>query len=170
VCFLDSDARLGPLALARLAAPVLAEPDVALAGPVFAGQPPEASGGRAPTVRRKLARMLNLSGVYEPVDRPPGSSWWDVDFVIGACQVFRRVAFDAVGGLDERYFYGPEDIDFCLRLRERGWRVVQVAGAEVEHPPRRRNKRFLSLGAFRHGLAVARHQWRHRHHARSVGR
>lgn len=170
VCFLDSDAVLHPESLARLSNAVLSQGRVALAAPVFVGQAPGASGGRAPTLRRKLARMAGLSDRYEEADRAPGATTWDVDFAIGACQLVRRAAFEEVGGLDESYFYGPEDVDFCLRLREAGWRIVQVADAPVEHPPRRRNRRLLTVRGIRHAWAVCRHLWRHRNFEQRVER
>jgi GT2 family glycosyltransferase len=170
VCFLDSDARLEPDALARLLAPMLADPTVAMTAPVFIGQAPGASAGKAPTARTKLARLTNRRTDYETAAVGPGADAdeWDVDFAIGACQLFRRSAFDAVGGLDESYFYGPEDVDFCLRIREQGARIVQVRGAAVEHPPRRRNRGLLSKRGLAHAWAVTRHLWRHRHFDRTV--
>ncbi len=168
ICFLDSDAVLAPQALARLAEALLADPQIALAAPVFVGQPAAASGGRAPTFGRKVARVAGWSDRYVELDRAAGATSWDVDFAIGACQVVRRTAFEKVGGLDESYFYGPEDVDFCLRLREAGWRLVQVADAPVEHPPRRRNRRLLTRRGARHAWAVCRHLWRHRGFQRRV--
>jgi GT2 family glycosyltransferase len=167
VCFLDSDAELEPRTLATLADAVESAPDIALAGPVFRDQEPEESGGRAPTLTRKLARLLGRTTLYEQVDRSGGERW-DVDFVIGACQLFRRDAFDAVGGLDERWFYGPEDVDFCLRLRERGARIVQCGDARCRHPPRRRNRKILTVRGVRHAFAVSGFLWRHRRFQRRL--
>jgi GT2 family glycosyltransferase len=166
VCLLDSDARLEADALRCMADILTADEGVAVVGPVFVGQPPEASAGQAPTLRTKLARVLDLRSTYVGSDR--SGTAWDVDFCIGACQLIRRRAWDAVGGLDESYFYGPEDVDFCLRLREAGWRVVQTGAAAVHHPPRRRNKGVLTRRGLQHGWAVARHQWRHRRFAQRV--
>ena len=56
VCFLDSDARLLPGTLAALVAPLVDDPTIALSAPVFTGQRPVESAGRAPTLRRKIAR------------------------------------------------------------------------------------------------------------------
>lgn len=162
VCFLDSDAQLDQGCLARLLDALEADTGIALSAPVFVDQDPEESAGRAPTLSRKLTRMLNLSrryGATASYDQP----WWEVDFAIGACQLFRRDAFEQVAGLDESYFYGPEDVDFCLRLRERGWRIVQVAAAQCDHPPRRRNRHLFTRRGFGHAWAVTRHLWRHRH-------
>jgi len=166
VAFVDSDVRLRPDTLAVLAGALREEPDVALACPVFENQVPEASAGRAPTVWLKAQRVLGLRDTYDRMRPAADAPWWDVDFSITACVVIRRSAFEAVGGLDETYFYGPEDIDLCLRLHEAGWRVVQVAAAVCHHPPRRRNRRVVSRPGLQHTRAVVRHLWRHRGYAR----
>jgi GT2 family glycosyltransferase len=36
----------------------------------------------------------------------------------------RRSALSTVGGLDESYWMYAEDIDWCVRYRDAGWRVV----------------------------------------------
>ncbi len=162
VCFLDSDARLLPGTLAALVAPLVDDPTIALSAPVFTGQRPVESAGRAPTLRRKIARALNRTDVYEAAPGQGAGDRWDVDFAIGACQLFRRDAFDAVGGLDDSADFGPEDVDFCLRLRHAGWRVVQVAGAQCDHPPRRAFRGLTTTRGLRHSTAVLRHLWRHR--------
>ena len=56
--------------------------------------------------------------------------------MIGACQLFRRQTFYFVGGLDEWYFYGPEDVDFCLRIREAGLRVAADHQRRLRAPAR----------------------------------
>lgn len=168
VCFLDSDARLHPGTLSRLIGGLSADPAIALVAPVFDGQRPEASAGRAPTLTDKILRVTNRRDSYRSAPHPETGSW-DVDFAIGACQLVRRDDFVAAHGFDESYFYGPEDIDLCLRLKESRHRVVQVAGAGCEHPARRRNRRLVTVRGVRHGWAVARHLWRHRGYARLMG-
>lgn len=163
VLILDSDAELAPGCLAALLDALDADPTVAMAAPVYVDQRPEASAGRAPGVLRKLARGLGLTADYGRVRRADGDPQWDVDFAIGACQLVRRDAWDAVGGLDESYFYGPEDVDLCLRLRRAGHRIVQVAGAECRHPARRRHRSLFAPGGARHARALVRHyvkEWR----------
>jgi GT2 family glycosyltransferase len=161
VCLLDSDARLEPDCLSRLLEPLERDPTVAIAAPVFTGQAPQASAGAAPRLARKLARAVGATGTYRPMgDR--AQPWWDVDVAIGACQLIRRSAFEEVGGLDETFFYGPEDVDFCLRLRRHGWRTVQVRDAGCEHSPRRLGRAVLSRRGAAHAWAVGRFLWRHR--------
>jgi GT2 family glycosyltransferase len=166
VCLLDSDARLHPNSLAALAGALDDDAELGLVGPVFDDQPPEASGGTAPTLIRKLSRGLGRTDTYGP-----GTERGDrrrVDFVIGACQVFRRQTFYYVGGMDEWYFYGPEDVDFCLRIREAGMRIEQVTSAGCEHPPRRRNRQLFTAKGIRHAVGVLRFLWHHKAFGRKV--
>jgi len=48
----------------------------------------------------------------------------EVDAVIGSCMLVRRDAVDAVGLLDEDYFFFFEETDWCMRMQEAGWKVV----------------------------------------------
>ncbi|GAA4965537.1 hypothetical protein GCM10023225_05800 [Kineococcus glutinatus] len=54
--------------------------------------------------------------------------------VTGALVAVRRAAFEQVGGFDEDYWNGYEDVDLCLALAERGWGVVyEPASVAVHH-------------------------------------
>ena len=48
----------------------------------------------------------------------------DVDALNGAFMLVTRQALGTVGGLDERYWMYAEDLDWCVRFRDAGWRVV----------------------------------------------
>jgi GT2 family glycosyltransferase len=53
--------------------------------------------------------------------------------VSGACLAVRRSAFDEVGGFDEAFPVGFNDIDFCLRLGARNLRTVYRGDAVLIH-------------------------------------
>ncbi|HEY0662664.1 MAG TPA: glycosyltransferase family 2 protein [Lysobacter sp.] len=53
--------------------------------------------------------------------------------VTGACLVVRRSVYRQVGGLDESLQVAFNDIDFCLRVREAGYRNVWTPFAELYH-------------------------------------
>lgn len=57
----------------------------------------------------------------------------EMSAVTGAALLVRRTAFEALGGLDESYAIAFNDVDFCLRLREKGWSIVLSARAEMRH-------------------------------------
>ena len=58
----------------------------------------------------------------------------DLSCVTAACMVLRREAFDDAGGFDEGFAVAFNDVDLCLRLRGRGWRVVWTPHARLYHP------------------------------------
>lgn len=57
----------------------------------------------------------------------------DVDWVSGACMLVRRKAIDAVGPFDEAFFMFNEDVDWCRRFNQAGWKVTYVPDAVVVH-------------------------------------
>jgi GT2 family glycosyltransferase/uncharacterized protein (DUF1778 family) len=63
---------------------------------------------------------------YDPVSL-------DTTWVSGAATLFRREAFDAVGGFDPRIFMYGEDVDLSWRLRARGWRLTYQPQAACVH-------------------------------------
>ncbi len=66
----------------------------------------------------------------------------DLDMVTGACLMARKDLFDRLGGFDEGYVNGVEDVDLCLRVRDAGYRVVYCATSVVEHHEGRSAGRF----------------------------
>lgn len=50
-----------------------------------------------------------------------------------AAALYRRRAFETVGGFDEKFFCYCEDVDLGFRLRLRGGRCIQVGNAVVRH-------------------------------------
>jgi len=57
----------------------------------------------------------------------------EVDHVIGAFFLVRRVVFEALGGFDERFFVYLEDLDFSRRASNAGWSSVYLADAQAFH-------------------------------------
>jgi N-acetylglucosaminyl-diphospho-decaprenol L-rhamnosyltransferase len=57
----------------------------------------------------------------------------DVDWLVGACLCVRASAAEQVGLFDERYFLYSEEIDWCRRFRQHGYRIVYLPTAEVLH-------------------------------------
>ena len=57
----------------------------------------------------------------------------DVSAVTGACLLTTRSAIARVGGLDEAFPTHYNDVDFCLALRQAGYRVIQAADVRLKH-------------------------------------
>lgn len=56
-----------------------------------------------------------------------------VDWCLGACMLVRREAAEDVGLMDERFFMYFEDVDWCYRMRQRGWKVVYHPASRMIH-------------------------------------
>jgi len=56
-----------------------------------------------------------------------------VDGVTGCLMLVKREVFEAIGLLDEDYFFSFEDLDFCLRARRAGFSTVVAATATAYH-------------------------------------
>ena len=57
----------------------------------------------------------------------------NVSAVTGACLMVKKALFDEVGGLDEGFAISLNDVDFCLKLREKGYLNVFTPFAECFH-------------------------------------
>jgi len=56
-----------------------------------------------------------------------------VDFVIGACLLVRRQAYQDVGGFDDSFFMYQEETDWQRRMHDRGWKIGFTPAAQVTH-------------------------------------
>ena len=65
-------------------------------------------------------------------DAPPDQTM-NVDWVQGSALMARRKVYEQVGGLDEGYVMYSEELDWCKRAKDAGWRVVFLAEAHITH-------------------------------------
>jgi len=57
----------------------------------------------------------------------------EVEAISGACMMVRHEAVQEVGEWDEGYFLHCEDLDWCMRFRQKGWKVMFVPTARLVH-------------------------------------
>ena len=67
------------------------------------------------------------------VDRGQYDTQEEVFYFAGSASLLRKAALQDSGLFDERYFMYYEDVDLSWRLRLRGWKIVYVPTAVVEH-------------------------------------
>lgn len=155
VLFCNPDARIQPRDIALLATRLQSAPRVAMVGPrlrcgadalTSAGAAPRLATELRPLLPAPLGRLLPRRQLPSDHDRSQ-----QVGYVEGACMLVRRSAFDEVGGFDERYFLGFEEIDLAARLHARGWGVELVAEAWAEHCAGQ-SKAVLPLAGREHAL------------------
>ena len=56
-----------------------------------------------------------------------------IDSLTGAFALIRRQAGDQVNWLDEDYHFNGEDLDFCYKLKEKGWKVIYLPQVKITH-------------------------------------
>jgi GT2 family glycosyltransferase len=91
-------------------------------------------------------RMVWFAGGH-PIDylrgkTPPRQEWVEtgqfnkteeVEWLVGTFMLISRQLLDTVGMLDDRYFFGWEDVDLCVRASKRGFKVLYVPDSVIWH-------------------------------------
>jgi N-acetylglucosaminyl-diphospho-decaprenol L-rhamnosyltransferase len=179
--FLDSDAALTDGALPELVRALDAHPDWGLVGPRLVHDdgtlqlscrrfPPLFLPllRRPPLERLARGRRMVTRHLMEDVDHEQPRA---VSYVLGACQLFRTSLARAAGPFDPRIFYGPDDIDWCIRIRDAGGEIVYYPRATVVHSYRRATAaRQLSRTALRHMEAFLYLRWKYRRRWKALRR
>ncbi len=118
-----------------------AYPDIAATGPLLVY--PE-SGPLGHTVKHLglvVSPLHKIEHLYEgiPADSPLAQKRRFFQAISGACMVIHRTLFIEAGYFDEAFisdingFNGLEDVDLCLRLRQKGYRMTVNPEARVMH-------------------------------------
>jgi GT2 family glycosyltransferase len=144
VLMLDVDTRLHPKAIDAMVSYLEMHPEVGLVG----GKLLNPDGSVQESCRTVPPASLPF------LRRPPLERWFErsslvdrhlmrdfdhqeprpVDWVMGACQLYRASLLPTLGAYDERIFsHGGEDTDWCLRVWKAGFEVHYVPAAEVVH-------------------------------------
>lgn len=182
--FLDSDARLTAGALPRLVQVLDENPRVGLAAPrlVYPDGELQLSTRRYPSLLLPLLRRPPLNRFFEDgatvrhhlMSDEPHDRMRPVEYVLGACQLFRAEAQWEAGEIDQRIWFGPDDADWCFRIRLAGFDVMYVPDAVVIHDYQRMTAaQPISRAALRHLRAYyyAQAKWLpNRRRLRSEGR
>lgn len=173
ILLLNPDTLVPPDAIGTLLKALAAEPSAAAAGPKLLDRDlrPELSFGWPVSLagewrQRRLMRAYSRgeSWASTRVDdwtRRPGPRDW----LSAACLLVRREDFEAAGGFDERFFMYYEDVDLCVRLRQRGRLVLFEPGATVRHMRGRSGRHNPSLARRRRESQLAYYA---KHHPLSV--
>lgn len=139
---LNPDTEIIDDALHKLVAYVDAHPDVGIVGPNTRN-----SDGSYQSTRRRFPTLTTAYfestwlQPYAPrhildtfyVNDASEDATLDVDWVQGSALLARREVYEHIGGLDEGYVMFCEELDWCHRAKDNGWRVVYVGDARIIH-------------------------------------
>ncbi len=140
---LNPDTEATPGALDALLEYADAHPDAGVVGPQlrYADGAAQSSRRRFPTLATALFESTWLQPLaprrllddYYVRDRRDDETC-DVDWLVGAALLTRREVYRQVGGFDaQAFFMYSEEIDWCRRIKQAGWRVVYHPQAVIVH-------------------------------------
>jgi hypothetical protein len=146
ILFLNPDCVLGEDSLQRMLQVLEKNPEAGMAGGLLLNpDSTEQAGGRraVPTPWRSFVRGFGLYrfSTYWPRlffdfhlhKQPLPAGPLEVEAISGALMLVRREAMQNVGTWDEDYFLHCEDLDWCMRFRQKGWKILFVPDAPVVH-------------------------------------
>jgi N-acetylglucosaminyl-diphospho-decaprenol L-rhamnosyltransferase len=140
---LNPDTEVVEDALATMVQYMDAHPEVGALGPrlLFPDGRQQPSRRRFPTFATALVESTvvqewwadnRILRRYYMADTPDDTVQ-PVDWVVGACLLVRREAYEQIGGLDEGFFMYSEELDWCKRIKDAGWEIVYLPTATVIH-------------------------------------
>lgn len=99
------------------------------------------------SILKKVPFLNSILDSYLMTEVPESDlySALEVDFVIGANQVFSRKEFLRMGKYDEEMFYGVEDCELCLRFKKEGYKNYYSPAVRIAHVYKRRSRHSLKL-------------------------
>lgn len=135
VLLLNSDAFVNPDAITSCLHVLRERPEVGLVGVKVLNLDGsiQFEAGRFPSLWSDVSTSLGLDQLKRDRRRPSSGSNKDADWVHGACMFVRREAITDSGSLDETFFMYSEEVEWCYRFWQRGWRVVYLGDASVVH-------------------------------------
>lgn len=143
ILLLNSDTFVRPDTIAQMLSFMQAHPEAGMSGCklFYADGSLQPSCSNFPTLLTELSGAFYLDRLF-PRSRLFGKylmTYWDyddvreVDAIIGAFMLIRRRAIDEVGLMDEGFFMYSEEVDWCYRFKQAGWKVYYVPHAEAIH-------------------------------------
>lgn len=151
ICVLDSDTIVNEDAFLNMIDVLDRDPSIGLAGPTMRdGKDVEQLSGRnLPSLGIKLRKAVPIASMQERGSQmeipstPIVNGIQDVPYLLSACWLFRSELLQAIGYLDENIFYAPEDVDYCVRVWNAGYRVVRCWDVHIVHDYQRISKKKM---------------------------
>ena len=137
VAFINSDVIVHPGCFGKLRAFFESHRDAGLIGPRIIGADGrvQSTCRRLPTLWNTFYRSIALDALISKWRRTEANSeeGTEVEALTGCFWLARREAIMEVGALDERFFFYAEDLDWCRRYGDAGWKVMFVPAATATH-------------------------------------
>jgi len=146
ILFLNPDCKPENKALHRMLQILKSDPHIGMVGGQITNPDGTEQGGARRDIPTPWRAFVRATGLYRlekfwPTvfpdfhlhKKPLPDKPIEVEATSGAMMLVRREALEAVGGWDEGYFLHCEDLDLCMQLRQKGWKIVFVPDAKALH-------------------------------------
>lgn len=163
ICILDSDTIVNENAIKIMSEYLSKNHDVALVGPEMVNEKNERQipYRKFPNWKIKILKAFpikKISKIGEGIESYPIeniSDEFECDYLISACWMMRYDTYKDLGNLDEKIFYSPEDVEYCMRARSKGYKIVHLKNAKIIHLYQRiSKKKFISKVNLSHLLGI----------------
>jgi GT2 family glycosyltransferase len=115
---------------------VLQEPDVGAVGArlLFADRTIQHAGVAVRSAFVGAPSFIPYHYLWKAAGTMPAAAYRrEFQVVTGACLATPRELYLELGGLDEGYWNGYEDVDYCFKLKQRGFRIIYEPQATLFH-------------------------------------
>lgn len=151
ICILDSDTIINENAINVMAKYLKKNEQVGIVGPGMIGKnnQKQIPYRRFPTWKIKLYKAIPIERLnekgkkLESYDTKNLPSEFECDYLISACWMLKYSTYKKLGDLDEKIFYSPEDVEYCMRAKSIGYKIVHLKDVEIIHYYQRISKKKL---------------------------
>jgi GT2 family glycosyltransferase len=136
ILLLNSDTIVKPDAFTKMVAKADSSANIGALGPKILlpnGELDPSARRNFPNPANAFLRLFGLKrfsnyNVSGPIDQE-----MEVEAIMGACMLVPRQVVDKVGMLDEQFFFYGEDLDWCFRIKQAGYKIIYYPPAEILH-------------------------------------
>jgi len=132
VFLINNDAVIHPLAITKLLDVAKLHPEVGIFGPKIFFTDERNVIWYAGARRRRFVLAAADTGRGQ-IDQGQFDITREVDYIFGTAMLIRREVIEKIGFFDESFFLYLEDLDFCLRAQQVGFKLMFVPQAKVWH-------------------------------------
>lgn len=159
VCILDSDTQINREAILKLTEYLNADSEIGIIAPklISANGKIQPSDRNIPTATIKFLKAVPLKVIQkygEKLEKPGHANKkhpYSVGYLMSAFWMFKPSLIKEIGLLDEKIFYAPEDVEYCIRVHKSGKKVLCCPEVSILHQWQRiSKKRFVSKMNYEH--------------------
>lgn len=170
ICVLDSDTVVNTSAISTLIEALKNDVSIGIVGPLMKSKDGiyQHSGRNLPTITEKLLKVLPIKTLrkkgecMETSVPEQGAGCVPVGYLLSACWMMRKTLPAEIGLLDEKIFYAPEDVEYCIRCQKAGYSIQYCYDAEIIHEWQRiSRKKLFSKHNFEHIKGLVHLFWKH---------